>query len=171
MKVCFPVAEDQGINSKVFNHFNSSPYFLIIDTDAEEIKILPNCDPKNEMYGCNAAVALEGQSLNAIVVGGISDALLQFLNMQGYQVYETNTDNIQKNLELLKKDELAELYPFYSQYEGQCGDEDGSEGDCNHDHDHHHHEHDLESDAKQEQCVLHGGSGCGSHVKGECEGH
>jgi predicted Fe-Mo cluster-binding NifX family protein len=169
MKVCFPVAEDQGMNSKVFNHFNSSPYFLIIDTDTEQVETVQNCDPKDEMKGCNPSTALMGRAIDAIVVGGIGDALLQFLNMTGYQVYETTDDNLRKNIEMLKNQELNEIFPFFSQNEGKCGGEDDSEGACDHDHDHH--EHGFDGGHDMDQCVLHGGAGCENHAKGECEGH
>jgi hypothetical protein len=34
MKICFPVAEDRGINSIIYGHFNSAPFFLIVDADS-----------------------------------------------------------------------------------------------------------------------------------------
>ena len=31
MKICFPVAENKGLESPVYNHFGSAPMFLLVD--------------------------------------------------------------------------------------------------------------------------------------------
>ena len=33
MKICFPVQNDNGIESTVYNHFGSAPVFVVFDTD------------------------------------------------------------------------------------------------------------------------------------------
>ena len=37
MKICFPVQNDNGIESAVYNHFGSAPVFVVFDTDTNSI--------------------------------------------------------------------------------------------------------------------------------------
>lgn len=163
MKVCFPVAVDNGLNSELFNHFASSPLFLIVDSESGDIEALENCDPQAPEMGCNPFAALQGRNLDAIVVDAIGDAVHQTMNMCGFRVYTANSSNLQQLVEALKNGQLEEIEPFYSQDAGRCGDDD-EEDAC----DHHHHD---EDEAPEEDCILHGGSGCSNHVDGSCTQH
>lgn len=139
MKVCFPIAQDEGLDSKIFGHFNSAPFFLLVDTDADELQTIGNCDPANELQGCNPSEALKGRELDAIVVIGVSDALMQLLNLMGNPVFEAAGDTVRENIKKLQNKELEELAPFYSQFQGghdEDDDEDEGEdahGGCDHD--------------------------------------
>ena len=163
MKVCFPVAENKGLNSEFFSHFASSPLFLIVDSISGDVETIENYDPQAPEKGCNPFAALQGRNLDAIVVDAIGDAVHQTMNMCGFRVYSANTSNLQQLVEALKNEQLEEIEPFYSHDEGRCGEEE--EGSCDHDHDH------EEDDEVPGVCVSHGGSGCGHHDSGSCTHH
>jgi predicted Fe-Mo cluster-binding NifX family protein len=139
MKACFPIAQDEGLDSHIFPHFNSAPFFLLIDTDTDELQTIGNCDPANELHGCNPSEALKDRQFDAIVVIGVSDALLQLLNLMGNRVFEAAGDTARENIEKLRKKELEELTPFYSQFQGGHDDDDDEgededeHGGCDHD--------------------------------------
>lgn len=167
MKICFPVAIDNGINSELFSHFSSAPLFLIIDTESSEVEAVDNCDAREPMKGCNPFAALQGRSLDAIVADAIGDAIHQTMNMCGFRVFGATSANLQQLIEALKGDKLEEIEPFYSQDAGRCGDEE--EGGCDHDH------HEEEKGEKKKEtpgdCVLQGGSGCADHGSDSCSVH
>lgn len=159
MKVCFPVAENNGLDSVFFSHFASSPLFLIVDNDSGEVEEIQNCDPKAPEKGCDPFAALQGRPLDAIVVDAIGDAIHQTMNMCGFRVYSANSANLKQLVEALKNQQLEEIEPFYSHDEGRCGEEE--EDTCSH----HHHEEEVEV---PDACVSNGGSGCGHHDSGSC---
>jgi predicted Fe-Mo cluster-binding NifX family protein len=163
MKICFPIAANNGLDSELFNHFASSPLFLIVDSESNDVEAVENCDPQAPEKGCNPFAALQGRNLDAIVVDAIGDAIHQTMNMCGYRVYSANSTNLRQLVEALKKEQLEMIEPFYSQDAGQCGDDDAEEGCDDHDHD--------EAEAPAENCVLNGGSGCTDHVDGSCTQH
>ena len=156
MKVCFPITVAEGLQSRLYGHFSSAPFFIVVDNQSLDFEIIENCDPKNPLNGNNPFAALQGKTLDAIVVEGISDAALQTMNMCGFRVYATATGNLEQTMKQLEGHQLQELEPFYSQYEGRCGDETSEDDGCNH----HSHE---EDEAPEESCVQNGGSGCASH--------
>ncbi len=165
MKVCFPVNVNEGLQSTIFGHFSSAPLFLLVDSESKEIEEVENCDPKDPFQGCNPLAALKDKGVEAIVVEGVADAVLQVMtNIHGFQFFATTTNNnLEETLEQLQNQKLQKIEPFYSQNEGRCG-EDDEEDSCGH----HHHE---EDETPDENCVHHGGSGCSNHVGGSCTQH
>jgi predicted Fe-Mo cluster-binding NifX family protein len=163
MKVCFPMNVNEGLQSTIFGHFSSAPLFLVVDSESREIEVIENCDPEAPLQGCNPFSALQGKTLDAIIVEGIGDAALQTMNMCGFRVYSATTSSLEQALEDFENQKLEEMVPFYSQYEGRCGDDNEDDG-C----DHHHHD---EDEAPDENCIHHGGSGCSNHVEGSCTPH
>jgi predicted Fe-Mo cluster-binding NifX family protein len=109
MKVCFPIKENEGLESVVYGHFGSAPYFMIYDTDKKESKIINNSDQHHEHGMCQPLKALNGEEVDAILVGGIGSGALTKLNAQDIKVYKASEGTISKNLELIKNNKLVEF--------------------------------------------------------------
>lgn len=109
MKVCFPVQKNEGIESKVFNHFGSAPMFVVVDTETNAVSIINNKDEHHSHGACNPIKALDGQSVDAVVVGGIGAGALSRLNQSGIRVYRSQAENIGENVLLLSTKKLAEF--------------------------------------------------------------
>ncbi|MGO9614390.1 MAG: NifB/NifX family molybdenum-iron cluster-binding protein [Dissulfurispiraceae bacterium] len=109
MKLCFPVQMDQGLDSKVYNHFGSAPLFLVVDTASDIVTPVYNRDEHHAHGACNPIMALKGQKVDAIIVGGIGAGALSTLNQSGIKVFKAAGSTIKENLELLKTHSVAEL--------------------------------------------------------------
>ena len=123
MKVCFPVQKDEGVESQVYNHFGSAPVFIVVETEEKGVQRVDNRD-RNHVHGaCNPVMALGGQNVDALVVGGIGGGALMKLNAMGVKVYEAASRTVKENLELLKGNKLQELTMDHScrAHEGGCG--------------------------------------------------
>ncbi len=124
MKVCFPVQQDQGMQSIVFNHFGSAPSFVIVDAESGTASSVINRDLHHSHGACNPIKALGDQKVDAVIVGGIGAGALSKLNQLGIKVYRAQRQTVSENLELLLSRELSE----YS-LQGCCG---GHGGTCAH---------------------------------------
>ena len=91
MKVCFPVQTDEGIESQVYGHFGSAPFFIVVDTEEKDVQRIDNRDLHHIHGACNPIMALGGQRVDALVVGGIGGGALMKLNGMGVRVYEAGT--------------------------------------------------------------------------------
>lgn len=95
MKLCFPVAKNDGLDSQLFSHFGSAPLFLMVDTETQNVTELTN--PKAQ-GGCGRHKAMAANKVDALVVAGIGRGALVNLQNEGIQVYKaqgaTITDNI-----------------------------------------------------------------------------
>ena len=70
MKVGFAVQTNEGIESRVYNHFGSAPAFIIVDTERTEVLTVNNKDLHHVHGACNPMMAIDGKSVDAMVVGG-----------------------------------------------------------------------------------------------------
>lgn len=108
MKVCFPVEKNEGVESTVYNHFGSAPFFLLVDTAANTIEPVSNADQLHAKGACSPIKALGSQKVDAVVVGGIGGGALGKLNQLGIKVYRAQPGTIAGNLELFTTGELSE---------------------------------------------------------------
>jgi predicted Fe-Mo cluster-binding NifX family protein len=130
MKVCFPVAQNHGLESRVFNHFGSAPIFLVVDSESRTVSEVVNRDLGHAHGACRPLRALGGAEVDAIAVGGIGAGALSGLKQAGLTVYQAQAGTIADNLECMARQELAEL--TMQQVCGGHGHEHGHGHDCSH---------------------------------------
>ena len=131
MNVCFPVITDAGLESAIYGHFASAPFFMIIDTDTLQSSMIANCDSENPFAGCNPFSALKGRQLDGIVVGGIGDDSVRVMNMCGFSIYQAASASVGENVTLFMNSSLSEVEVLQSHLEGRCSS--GESGHtCNH---------------------------------------
>jgi predicted Fe-Mo cluster-binding NifX family protein len=133
MKLCFPVATDAGVESEIYGHFASAPFFAIVDTQTRQSELIANCDRNNPFGGCSPFSALNGSDLAGIIVGGIGDESLRVMNMCGFKVYQAGSPAIADNLALFEADSLPEVTIQHSHLEGRCSSGEGGHS-CSHQH-------------------------------------
>lgn len=123
MKVGFAVQTNEGIESKVFNHFGSAPVFIIVDAATKAITTVNNQDLNHVHGACNPIKALDGRNVDAMVVGGIGAGALSKLNAIGIKVYGSAAATVKENMSLLNESKLRELISINAcrGHEGGCG--------------------------------------------------
>jgi predicted Fe-Mo cluster-binding NifX family protein len=123
MKVGFAVQTNEGIESRVYNHFGSAPAFIIVDTEGKDVLTVNNRDLHHVHGACNPVMALDGKSVDAMVVGGIGAGAIAKLNAVGVKVYQAGAPTVKENLSLLSENKLRELSIFHAcqAHQGECG--------------------------------------------------
>ncbi len=126
MKVCFPVSENQGVESQVYGHFGSAPGFVVVDTTTGEITAIDNRDRIHQHGACNPVAGLAGHEVDAVVVGGIGGGALYKLNSAGLRVFQARQGTVGENVALFRANSLQEFLPGHT-----CGGHDRGQG-CSH---------------------------------------
>lgn len=126
MKICFPVQNNEGMRSTVYDHFGSAPFFVVVNTDNGDVSTIFNRDMNHSHGACNPIKALDGQHVDAVVVGGIGAGALNRLNQSGIKVYKAQAAGIEENIRLFLEKGLRELSP------PQCCGGHGAGGNCAH---------------------------------------
>jgi len=116
MKLCFPVQDNNGVDSVVYNHFGSAPVFLVVETDSDAVSAIDNRDQHHVHGACNPLKALDGRNVDAVIVGGIGAGALSGLNRAGVKVYRAQSGSVRENVALFRDSALEE---YTSQ--GCCG--------------------------------------------------
>ncbi len=111
MKLCFPVKEVSGLESEVYEHFGSAPAFFIVDSSTKAFKVVHNADRQHAHGMCNPVGAIEGQEVDAVIVGGIGGGALMKLNRAGIDVYKAMAKTVKVNIELFESGGLPAFQP------------------------------------------------------------
>jgi predicted Fe-Mo cluster-binding NifX family protein len=122
MKICFPVKEIADMDSEVYGHFGSAPAFILVDSLTEDVTVIENPDQNHSHGMCNPTGALEGQKVDAVVVGGIGGGALMKLNGAGIRVYRAAGKTVRDNMELFAANALPRFLPGHicSGHSGAC---------------------------------------------------
>ena len=120
MNICIPVENNNGMNSKVYGHFGSAPFFAICDVKTGKVEFLDNGNNHHEHGQCNPLGAIAGKAVTAIVVGGIGARALEHLNIGGIKAYRAPQCPLSTAIEMFKNKELPEILPSDSCQEHGC---------------------------------------------------
>ncbi|RPI22946.1 MAG: diguanylate cyclase [Acidobacteria bacterium] len=111
MKICIPVEDDNGLKSRVCQHFGSAPAFAVVDTESGNYRAIVN---RNQHHGhgmCAPLASLEGEQIDAMVVGGIGMGALNRLNSANIQVYLSENETVAETLEKFQAGSLKQVMP------------------------------------------------------------
>lgn len=109
MKLCFPVEADQGLNSMVYGHFGSAPMFVVVDSETNTTDTINNQNLGHQHGMCSPIQTLDGNIVDAIVVGGIGAGAINKLNMMGIKVFRATEDTVKNNMDLFQNNSLPEI--------------------------------------------------------------
>jgi len=87
MNICIPIERENGLESPVCAHFGAAPAFLLVDSDTGSCRAVVN---RNQHHGhgqCAPLQSLQGERIDALVVGGIGMGAMNKLAAAGIQVY------------------------------------------------------------------------------------
>ena len=110
MKICIPIEKDDGLNSGVYGHFGSAPYFAIYNTQSKTLEIVNNGNLHHAHGQCNPIAALSGKSVDILATGGIGAGAIERLRMMGVKVCRVGSgQTIQDIIRSHEQDELREI--------------------------------------------------------------
>jgi predicted Fe-Mo cluster-binding NifX family protein len=109
MKVLFPVQEDNGLESAVFNHFGSAPIFVMVDTENDASETFINRD-LNHIHGqCQPLQAIGNAPVDAVVLAGAGKGALKKLQAAGIEIFRAVDGSIADNIGLIKSGKLPKF--------------------------------------------------------------
>ena len=92
MRICIPTENNNGLQSVVYGHFGSAPYFIIYDTENKNIEVINNRDEHHEHGQCNPLLAFSRTPIDMLVTGGIGLRALEKLNAGGIRAFRTTIE-------------------------------------------------------------------------------
>jgi predicted Fe-Mo cluster-binding NifX family protein len=111
MNICIPVEEDNGLDSPVCAHFGSAPSFMIVDTDSGSCRAIANGNQHHGHGMCMPLQSLQGELIDAMVVGGIGMGALYKLNAANIGVYLAEHPTVREVVAAFKAGSLKPMQP------------------------------------------------------------
>ncbi len=111
MRICVPVEEDKGFQSRVCSHFGSAPGFMIVDTDSGDYRAIVNTNQHHGHGMCAPLASLQGEQIDAMVVGGIGMGALNRLNSANVSVYLSEKGTVAEVIAELQAGNLRVVQP------------------------------------------------------------
>ena len=121
MKICIPVKENNGLESIPYNHFGSAPFFLVVDTETNDVTAINNGDLNHEHGKCQPIKAIGGADIDVVLVLGIGAGAINKLNSMGVKVFKANPTSLKENIDLFNDNKLIEFSPANSCTGHNCG--------------------------------------------------
>ncbi|MBP7678618.1 MAG: NifB/NifX family molybdenum-iron cluster-binding protein [Thermoanaerobaculia bacterium] len=111
MNLCIPVTADRGLESPVSGHFGSAPLYLLVDSETRATRALSNARAVHEHGACRPLDALAGETIDALVVGGIGAGALAKLRGAGIRVFRATAPTASACLDAFLRSEVEEIDP------------------------------------------------------------
>lgn len=102
MRIAFPSQDNRGMDSPVYGHFGSAPYFIIVDSDTGTYESTDNSDSQHQHGQCRPMEALSGHTVDMVVVGGIGAGALKKLSAAGIKIYRAVEGSVSENFNLMQ---------------------------------------------------------------------
>jgi len=109
MKIAFPAQDNKGMESPVYGHFGTAPYFIVVDDETGKVEAISNRDLNHSQGQCQPMKALGMTKVDAIVVGGIGAGALNGLLAAGIKSYRAVEGTVADNLKLIKNGSLPQF--------------------------------------------------------------
>jgi predicted Fe-Mo cluster-binding NifX family protein len=106
MKICMPVLDANGMNSVVYGHFGSAPFFAVYDTEKQDISFVNNNESEHEHGQCMPVAALQKIGAEAVLCKGMGMRAANLLLGAGITPYMVDAETI---LEALKQYEAKNI--------------------------------------------------------------
>ena len=90
MKICIPTKDERGMESELFGHFGSAPFFTVVDSESGEVEIRQNDNTHHGRGGCHPMRQFGSQSVDAVVCQGMGRRAVASLTEAGVRVLVMN---------------------------------------------------------------------------------
>ena len=117
MIIAIPTEKNIGMESPVYGHFGSAPFFALYNLADDTLSFLNNAEKEHEHGQCQPTGELKEKNVEAVVCGGMGMRAIRNLNQLGIKVYfSENAASIKGLIEKWKRDEIREI-----QAQDACG--------------------------------------------------
>jgi predicted Fe-Mo cluster-binding NifX family protein len=109
MKIVLPVENNDSVDSKVYGHFGSAPYFAIYDTVSQMVTIIDNTGKNHEHGSCMPVAELQGIDAGAVLCKGMGMRAANNLIAAGIKPFIVDANTVAEAITEYKSGNITEL--------------------------------------------------------------
>lgn len=111
MKLCIPVGKDEGVESEIYGHFGSAPWFLLYDCESKAVEALANAKVEHEHGQCRPMDLLANRGIAAVVCKGMGRNAVNAVQQQEVKVFTTAAATVRGAIDDFMAGRLIKLDP------------------------------------------------------------
>jgi predicted Fe-Mo cluster-binding NifX family protein len=101
------------LESQVDSRFGRCLYFLIVDSETEKFKVLPNtADSMSRGAGVSAAQLVVDQKVEAVMAGNFGPKAVNVLSQSGLKIFSVSGKTAKEAINDFKEGKLKPIVPF-----------------------------------------------------------
>jgi predicted Fe-Mo cluster-binding NifX family protein len=105
MKICIPTMGEKGLDETVGEHFGRVPTYTIIDSETNEIKVIPNTSHHAGGVGYPPEI-LARQGVELMLCRGLGRRAINMFEESGIDVFIGATGTVRDTIEAFKQNKL-----------------------------------------------------------------
>jgi predicted Fe-Mo cluster-binding NifX family protein len=109
MKICIPVQEAHGLDSKVFSHFATAPFYALYNLESSALVFIPNNDPPQG--GRVLAEVVRKARVDAVLCKGLGARAVNELAAAGIQAALVDAATAAEAVARYRKNNMRLLEP------------------------------------------------------------
>lgn len=100
MKICIPTVDDDGLEARISDHFGSSPFYTVVDSDTGMLKTVRNIQHghghgQGHRHGaCRALGQIGPDDCEAVACRGLGRGAMASLGRSGLKVYVADGEKV-----------------------------------------------------------------------------
>jgi len=121
MKFAIPTENRNGLQSNVYGHFGSAPFYAFYNSMDENLEFVDNSNKVHEHGQCQPIDALSEKKVEAVICNGMGIRAVNNLNALGIKVYSVKeAPTIEDLVLMVKEGALKELLPANACQQHNC---------------------------------------------------
>jgi predicted Fe-Mo cluster-binding NifX family protein len=109
MKICMPVLTSDGINSEIYGHFGSAPFFAIYDSADDSVVVVNNGVGEHEHGQCMPVNAIRNTGAEAVLCKGMGMRAANLLIEAGITPYMVDAETVNEAVKKYKTKDIVVL--------------------------------------------------------------
>ncbi len=109
MRLCLPTLDDRGREAVLPAYFGSAPYCTVVDSESDELEVVPHRHAHRAPGTCEAVAALSDLEVRAAVCLGLGRRAHGGLGRAGIDVYVADAGAVGEVVEALHSGRLPPL--------------------------------------------------------------
>ena len=120
MKIALPV-DEKNLTGTVSNSFARPPYYLVYDTETEQVLYIENAAAQSQGgAGIKAAQIVIDSGADTLVTPRLGENAAKVIQAAGIRIFQSVSGTVEENLKALEADELSLLAQIHAGFHGHA---------------------------------------------------
>ncbi len=109
MLTCIPTKGQDGLEDTISDHFGSTKYFTLVDTESGDVTILENRNEHHAHGTCHPMAQLSRHKIDCVACLGMGRRAIEALNSEGIRTLQAPSPHVKDVVSSIKDGRIADM--------------------------------------------------------------